>query len=293
MHITGKILAWLAVIGCGAAVALTAKALDIRSQWMDVAQKREAEFLANEKQLQTREAEVRELRLELGRVNLGWNRYWNGVRTAVLDQDQGSLTVEGLGTNRGLAERQIVYAFAPNGDGTFTYVGDFKVTTAREDRAALEPNWRVRPGVAQSWRTGDWRIRSLIPAQHQVRFTNLEVELLIADELLTAQRDNVARQQQLTQVAEQHVQLRVGEINGLPDLEGKTLPPEISKGLLTVLADEEDTRNGVLLQVDDLLRKLRETNEGIDRLRALNAQLVASLPQPEDEPKVPVSAAGR
>ena len=276
MHISGKILLGLAFIGCVAALFLTSKQLLIRNAWMIKIQKLEAEHAQNEKLVAEKKKALHDTRTELARVMLDWDRHWSDIRADLVDPR----VQIALGQNRGVQDKQVLHAFAPNGDGTFTYAGDFKVTTVREDQAALEPNWRSRPGEVTVKGGPGWRIRASIPAHFQSRFNELEVQLAVVDELITSSTNELARQTELTKVAEEHLALRLGELNGVPELEGKPLPPEIIRGLVTVMVEVEESRNGVLIEVDDLRRKLKAANDRFNSVRAANEELVRSLPQP-------------
>src|SRR5438128_1243270 len=118
MHITGKVFLWLALIGCVASLYLSAKALDIRRAWMLKIQKSEDEFVKNQELIDKKVKTLQDTRTELARVMLDWDRYWGEINASMLEGGKLALDV---GTNRGLTEKQVVFAFAPNGDGTFTF----------------------------------------------------------------------------------------------------------------------------------------------------------------------------
>lgn len=281
MHISGRILAWMVVL-CGiGSLILASKAAQVRWKWMERAQKLEQELASNEKLLAEKQAKRDAIRSELRRVMIPWDRYWGRVPAAVADANSGQITLN-LGSSQGLSDKQVVYAFAPQPDGSYFFVGNFQVSTLRDDRAALDPDWRVRPGEPATWQSGDWRIRTRVPAGFLTRFTELEVSLLVADTQLKSNLTELERQQQLVTLAENHLKLRQGEINGFDELQGKQLPSEMIKGLLTSLTEEEEERNEVLIQVDQLRHRLKQTNEQISQLRKMNASLVQTLPDVEE-----------
>lgn len=289
MHTLGKVLMFFVLIGWIAAVILSVKYLDLRNQWMARAQKLEKEYTDNIAQVETRRKTLALKQKELARLMLPWDRYWNNIAGQV-DTSNPKPALD-VGTNRGLQEKQQVFLFGLNTDGTSTYAGANRVATTREDRAQFEPVWRVRAGDVPAATT--WRVRSMIPAHYETRFNDIEVQFLIAEEDLKSQQRELARQKEAIAVAEEHLQLRIGEINGVKELEGKPLPAEISKGLLTVMVEEEEIRNAALAEVDRLLRSLKDANERFERIRRENSQLVGSLPQPESAPEANVNVTNR
>ncbi len=294
MHISGKILAGFVVIGWIVGLIFTSGDLKIRNAWMKRAQDAEEEFQKNDEQLVQKRALLANRRRELARVMLPWDRYWTKITgTPLGGAGDGKVQLEGVGSNHGLTEKHVIYLFAPNADGSSTLLGSggFRVTKALEDRAALEPTWRMRAGDVSA-KPGEWRARALVPAHYEARFSQLEVELIAADDALRAGQQELDRQTEAIKVATEHLNLRLNEINGNPDLEGKDLPPSIVKGLLTVLEDEEELRNAALAQVDRLLRDLKQTREAFDRVRQANVELTNSLPHPAATPPK-VSATSR
>lgn len=279
MHTSGKVLAWFVVLlGCGA-VVLTGKALAIRTAWMEKAQKYEADYARNAVQLDERVVKLQQIRNELERQMLGWDRYWANIPGGVLDPVKGQIQLD-LGTNRGLQDKQVVYVFVQNPDGTSTYAGNFRVSTVQPARAALDAVWRVRPGDLGAIPQGRWRVRTMIPTPDQTRFTDLEVQLLVADEQLAASHRGLELQVALGKVAEQHSDFRFKEVNGDPALAANEVPPEIKAGLLATMAEVEESRNTALAEVDHLRRELKTTNEEFNRILGLNQELTESLPQP-------------
>lgn len=269
---------FLAIVGAIVALLFSSWYLDIRSQWMAKAQKLEQEYTENIEKVQNSRAKLAAKQKEVTRTMLAWDRYWTKINGSVSDAGKGQVTLD-IGTNRGLQDKQVVYVFELDADGKSNYYGAFRVATAREDRCSLEPIWRMRPGDVPEKGTS-WRIRTMIPAHYGTRISDLEAQFLIADEDLRIQEGELKRQQEAITVAQEHLELRLGEINGVKELEGKPLPAEVIKGLLSVMVEEEEVRNKALAAVDDLLRKLKVANERFERIRRENSQLAGSLPQP-------------
>lgn len=278
MNIFGKICLGLVVIGAIAATVLTTRMLATRNSWMIQNQKLEDEFQKNQEEIAKRKAELKLKRDELTRLMLDWERDWDDVPTQV-DPARGFLQV-GVGTSRGLQDKQVVWAFQKNQDGSSLLAGEFKVTQIRDEQTILEPNWRLRPGDTQDWQAGNWRIRSLVPSYFGDRLTATEVDFLVADEDLGAKKADVALQTKMVAAANEELDQRLKEINGQPQNEGKELPPEIIRGFIATMLEEEELRNAALAAVDFLVHDLKHTNAAIQRTHKLNQRLVKTLPQP-------------
>ncbi|MBI5759312.1 MAG: hypothetical protein HZA46_12410 [Planctomycetales bacterium] len=278
MNIFGKICLWLAVIGIIASLVLTSRMLGIRMAWMTQNQKLEEEFQKNQEEIAKRKTELKLKKDELTRLMLDWDRVWDDVAVQV-DPAGGSLQAA-VGSNRGVQDKQVVWAFQKNQDGSSLLAGDFKVGNIRDELAVLAPNWRLRPGDTQGWQAGNWRVRSLVPSFYGERLTATEVALLVADEDLAAKKDDVVLQTRMVAAANGELDQRMKEINGDQQNDGKELPTEIIKGFLATMLDEEELRNTALATVDQLNHDLKRTTERISRIHKINQQLVKSLPQP-------------
>lgn len=284
MNIFGKICLWLVVLGSIGAVVLTTRLLATRNAWMTQNQKLEDEFLKNQEEIAKRTAELKLKRDDLTRLMLDWDRDWDDVATQIVDSAIGTLQIQ-VGTTRGLQDKQVVWAFQKNQDGSSQLAGEFKVTAVRDEQAILAPNWRLRPGDTQGWQPGNWRIRSMVPSHFGEALTTMEVGLLVADEDLGAKKDDVVLQTKMVADATAELDQRMKEINGQPQNEGKELPTEIIKGFLATMLDEEELRNAALAAVDQLVHDLKHTTESIQRIHKINQQLVNTLPQPATPPK--------
>jgi hypothetical protein len=276
MHVSGKVLVWLTALAWVGALALTAKATQVRTRWMEATQKKEAEYAKNEQDLAQRREKLKSLTSELRRTMIPWERYWPTVPAGVGNPATGEVTAN-IGTTLGVRDKDVLYGFAKLPDGTYFYAGNFEVARANDANCSLAPIWRIRPEEANQWPRGDWRFRSKIPAQFHSLFTSLESELLLADTLLKARNTELSRQQIVLASAQEHLQLRMGEINGFENLAGKELPREMIAGYLTALAEEEDARNKLEIEVDQLRRDLKATNERIVEVVGRNATMSRSL----------------
>jgi hypothetical protein len=290
MHVSGKVLVWLTALAWVGALALTAKGTQIRTRWMEATQKKEAEFAKNEQDLAQRREKLKSLTSELRRTMIPWERYWQTVPAGVGNPATGEVTAN-IGTTGGVRDKDVLYGFAKRPDGSYFYAGNFEVAKANDANCSLTPLWRVRPEESNQWPRGDWRFRSKIPAQFHSLFTSLESELLLADTLLKARMTELTRQQTLLASAQEHLQLRLGEINGFQNLDGKDLPREMIVGYLSALAEEEEDRNKLEIEADQLRRELKATNERIVEVVNQNAAMSKSLSDAGDSGGVPPSAA--
>lgn len=286
MHISGKILALLVIIGWGVGLAFSSRALEVRTKWMAKAQKEEEEWKKVSEQLAKERAERDQLMATATRLTYGWERWWNDVQTQVADQRAATLQLE-MGSSRGVVDKQQLWCFAPRpkdgsvpeSDNPVMFIGCFRVSTLRDDMAVLSPLWRVR-SAGVNWPSGLWRCRALVPSNYQNRFNDLEVQFLVADENLTAAKNQLALNQRLIASADEHIGLRMNQVNGAADLDGKGLPDEIVKGLLATLGDEEEQRNNALVEVDRLLRALKDTQDAVAAAVQSNRQLHDRLGTP-------------
>src|SRR5689334_6657164 len=108
MHTSGKVLAWFVVVGALAVIFLSAKTLYIRSEWMKVAQKNEADIRKNEEQILLKTRQLDALKSEFARSMLGWDRYWPEVPSHL--NQKGELQLS-LGTGYGVQGDQVLYIF--------------------------------------------------------------------------------------------------------------------------------------------------------------------------------------
>lgn len=289
MHISGKVFAWLSVLGSLGAVALSAKMVQVRNSWIESANALTTEIEKNAAEIESQSDNLKSLLAALDRTTMGWDVYWFPFEMQPADPNQGTMTAS-FGSKFGLKEQQLVYAFQPNADGNgYTYVGPMRVVAVREQQSILAPTWRVLPGEGRQWNYGPgWRLRSMVPAARKARFSDLEVQLTLAKERVADEQQNYAIQERLVQQAQQHLDLRMKELLGDPANEPmrENLPQYLVDGLVTTLADTEEKRNAELVEVDRLRREIDNAHQKYLDLSRTNNQLVESLPQPQ----LPVTA---
>lgn len=276
MHISGKILAWMAVAGAAAAVVLTARTLELRGGWIQELEELQEQNQKNAQDIAATEKEVERLKRELNENLRRWGRYWTGVE--INAGADGRLTSSTWGTNAGLGvpqngEPPVVYAFQPADDG-YQYVGEFRATTLRENRAALQLTRQARPGETSDWQSGRWHFRTLIAPSYHSRFSTLHKRLAVARESVERARSNLNDQQELLQHAQNQLEVRKQELFGQEDDPQKP-------GLVARLHQAEEKRNTTLAEVDDLRHALKQAVAARNRLIQENRQLVGTLPQPQ------------
>lgn len=279
MHIMGKVGVWLVVIAAAASTVLTAKFIQVRNSWT----KKNVTLQNTYRTLQPKIADLNEqlARLEgdLYRSKELWGGYWNDVPTAVRPQD-GAVVVD-RGTDQGLRDGMTLYGFEILPDGTSIYRGDFKVVTARQVQTQLQPNWRVRPEDVSTWQpNGKWRWRNLVPPGGQPNYDVQVLSIAKADDTLTDRKKKLATEVALEKQAEAQKNLRDAELVGGDQLpKDPALDVEFREGLVAALEQVEEERNQVLRKVDELRRRLRATQQSVDRLQAENLELSQKLPQ--------------
>ncbi len=160
MHVSGKVAAWLVVVGIGVAVFFSAKTLAIRDAWMKIAQDNEKKIRENDEEIKKREKILDESRSKLARTMLGWDRYWPDVQIA--GNPQTGLTL-GIGTGKGVQADQVLYVFVPNANGTSTYLGDYKASAPGDNQVQAKPNSRRRPADGKQVQAQNSRVRTLLP----------------------------------------------------------------------------------------------------------------------------------
>ena len=276
----GLALGILVMIGAVVGMIFSSKLILIRNSWHKKTSDAKANVIAQRKNLADSEKKVVLARAELQRAIHGWEQYWPAVQ---VDRAQPGVLGLSFGTNQRLALNAPVYVFQPaeNGNGV-SYVGPFKVKEVNEAQAALTPLWRLR-GEEESWKFGpNWRIRTNIPRQYQNTLSDLEVMLLRKDEILFAQNKHLRIQQEAKKSAEEHLQLRLKELNGDPDLrpKEKSLNRFLVEGLHKAVTDTEAVRDSVQADVDELRRLVKRTRDEIERLKGDNERLAKRLSGP-------------
>ncbi len=295
MHTLGKVLTWFVVIFAAVAFVLTGRMLDVRNTWAkklnDV--KTQNEQLA--KDLEEKSAHLAGLRQELANTMLGWEMPIgpNGnlaFNIPMAPAGDGTITSNNFGSNDGLGvpvtpEQPVVYLFNENpADGTSKYLGQFQVTTLRENQAQFKPTWRLRGDEATTWpANANYRVRTMIPAETVARFNDAYTDLTHGDELLADKQKHLKIQTELVDVSNKHLKHRQEELLGYetPPPGADQLPAEWTVGLVAAMAEEEESRNEELAKLDQLRRDVKAAYELLAKLIRENTDLVRTLPGPD------------
>lgn len=286
MHTSGKVAVVLVIVLALVAGYFGAKTFAVRDAWMKVAQDNEAAIRKHEAEISELTRKRDEKRKDLARTLLGWDRYWSDVKATPV---AGGFKFS-IGQNQHVRPEQVLFVFGVNQDGTSTYLGDFKVVNIGENEVAARPNSRRRPNDPQQL-PPTFRVRSLLPNRFTTRLAALDQELLAAELTIDANNAELARQKELMEQSTKAIANRMAELDGNPQLAGKTIPIVHVAGLLTSIVEEEEARNAALIESDRLMRELRETRLEFERIRKENKKLVETLPAPSSDPAL--GSAGR
>jgi hypothetical protein len=278
MHISGKIAAWFVAVGIVVSVYFAAKTLSIRDAWMKIAQENEKKIKDNDEEI-ARQIRIRdEKRTQLARTMFSWDRYWNDVQ--IVGQNAADKINLKLGASQGVQKDQVLYVFVPNADGTWSYLGDYKVLVAGDAQVEAKAHSRRRPAEAKQVAAQNARVRTMIPDPFLSRLGALDQQLLAAELTFKMNNDSLKSQGTLGELTEGQIAARMAEIDGNPALQGQALPNVNIKGLLNALKEEEEARHAALLEADRLMRDLKAARDEFARVRGENEKRIQSLPRP-------------
>lgn len=292
MHISGKIFLFLAIAGAMASAAFMAQMMTVRNSWMKANNELKEANEQNAESIAKQEAELENLQGELDLALLNWGTPINGFD--MTQANPGAVRVA-IGAVNGVVDGQsrqppgenpVLHAFRPAEDGSgFVYVGPLKVQAVADNETDMIPTWSVRPGEIDPWNQQNrfWRVWQRVPSAGVTRFTDLQQEIFAADERLASKNSYLAIQQQLLDDAKQQNQVRMQELLGPaqpipipPDLDGV----EFSHGLLAAIAAEEEARNELQADIDQLRRKLKSAFARLEGTSKDNDALIKELPAP-------------
>lgn len=282
MNVWGKVFAVLVVLAAAANTFLTAKFIQIRNTYAAKAKGFQEKYDTARTKLQETRRLAEQLRNEWEATERAWGMRWV-VNTQVTNPITGQVVAE-LGTNQRLKDQQVLHGFELLGNDQAVYRGAFVITTAQADRSALQATWRVRPEDVQTWQSGRWRWRTMIPSAYSQQSDEQTLAFSQLDEVLGDRRATLQIQDALIREAQQQRKLRLAELIGGEELATEeALPPEFRQGLTVTLASTEEERNKLIVEIDDLRRRVRQTRDAVLRLQQENEQLVLKLPQPVSE----------
>ena len=293
MHIYGKILLSLVIIGAAASTAFTARMFDVRNSWLEAAAKLETENEKNAIEIAKQETDLARLKRELKLLLLKWGKPVTDVEVAEGASAQ-SVTLK-IGTSNGIESGQnrqppgpnpMLYAFrsADDGDG-MVFVGPFTAQTVRDRETDLVPTWTVRTGETQPWAANlsGWRVWSRLPAGAVTGFGKLQQALIDADERLANRDMSLKIQQGLLDGANKQNRIRREELLGPanpPKPAADLTSMEFTHGLSAAIAAEEEERNKSQAEIDRLRHEVKLAFEKLEENEKTNRQLIKQLPQP-------------
>lgn len=286
MHKLGIVLAFLVVIASGIAGVLTAKLVQVRNSWTAKVVASKANYQKSAQKIEELEARIDSLKSELFRSRELWGGFWPSVQTTKTNPTDGSLQIM-IGTDQGVRDKELLHGFEIAQDGSAIYRGSFSVVGIQNNAANLKPNFRATPDDVEKWQPGNWRWRNLIPSGYLETFDRQLLTILKHEEVLRARTIALNTQKDLLAKANDSLKQREAELVG-GDLLGKpaNVGPEYREGLVATIEKEEEARNQVLQQIDELRRKVLKTQAEIELLKTENVELVNRLPASESKEDV-------
>jgi hypothetical protein len=290
MHISGKIFLFLTIVGGFASAAFTAQTITVRNSWTMKNDGLRQKNIESSKAIVTKEAELAELRAELKLVRMNWGSWITGFTVNQASAASISLPIgmrKGIvgGQNRQGGENPLLQVFHQSADGKGSvWVGPLHVQSVTENSAELVPTWSVRAGEATPWNVQNqrWRVWQRVPAGQVTRFTDLQHELISADERLTAKIGYLTVQQGLFEDANKQLQKRLQELLGpaeAAEIWTELVGLEFTHGLLTAIGGEEEARNSLQAEIDRLRREVKEAFAMLERTTDDNSELIKELPK--------------
>lgn len=289
MSKTGKFFLVLNLLMGIGAIYVIGGYVSMRNAWQQRVEKAQSAYVKKRESIDTTKQAYNEAAETMTRKRLAWGRSngWEKVGVTITDPNRG-LIQAAIGTNKGLtlpvsvdggatpATKPILYAFQPTADGGYEYVGEFQATTIDANRSAFELTRAVRPGEGQTWKPGGWRFRDRVPSGQLARFTELEVQIDQATELLKERQVNIKTQDNLLKVAKEQLQDRLKELNGNP--ESPDLLGEVTKkGLVESIRLNDQKRNENLNELNRLRLKLKSLHDQFLKLKQDNVELANEI----------------
>lgn len=248
---------------------------------------------ANEKnagQLDIDRRKLDELKGELTRTNLGWSQVWDDVQT----NPNGVVLQVNIGTNQGLRYSQdangnqvapVLHAFRPQAEG-FVYVGPFVAQAINADSANLAAAWTPIGAKANgAWQDEsttwagfagpNWRFRAQIPANVKVTFDGRVGRFHSNYNSFEEAQLQLQQQQEMFTAANEQRDMRNRELQGPPvgadpPAENDIDPnrPELAIGLVAAIENEEEARDVLQVEVDEIRRSIRDLSVRIQELES-------------------------
>ena len=215
---------------------------------------------------------------ELVSAKLGWGYEWEfpagGNIGSVSVVGGTTLNVNGLGKSNGLLpvtnpqttdqSPPIAHVFTLNDQNQVVYVGEFfaRLDRLQDTNCTLEPTWLPSPQEIAGWNfSRGARIRSQIPPGPRNSFSGLNQTILRSFQQASLTDIHIEDQNRLNAAAEEGLNVRKRELTGDPNGPEIAEHSEYRLGLVTALKNEEEERNAIQAEVDDLRRRLKTATE--------------------------------
>ncbi|HUG18871.1 MAG TPA: hypothetical protein VMM56_07815 [Planctomycetaceae bacterium] len=295
MHTFGKVLTWLSLLLVIAGTILTGKAINVRNSWTEKVDALRKENSDRALSILQKESRLNEVRQELALTVQHWNRIWKGVDVNVTDANRGTLGIS-LGTNQGIdqppsTEPKTIHGFHQIDATTSRYIGSFRLSGAPADNSSsLELTWIGNPAEIATWPSGQkWRFYESVPAAFSQNIERVLNEIATAEEDLTNAENLRTASTERNEAVKDQIVKRNKELKGTggdppdadnleEDLKPFVLPVDI-EGLLTVLSQEEESRDSSLQLVDSLRKSIYDAQVRLQALVDQSLELEGKLPK--------------
>tara|TARA_B100000029_G_scaffold54113_1_gene49149 strand:+ start:36 stop:965 length:930 start_codon:yes stop_codon:yes gene_type:complete len=291
MHVLGKVLAWFIVLGAGAAIVLSARTHQVRSSWHKALSDHREAYESKTDEFRIARFAHQAAIVDRDNAKRGWGSMWDPVDVRVVNAQNGFLQtsdaqtagIAALAATGNQQQPMMMHGFLKIADGPDRFVGTFiQEGPAQGGMRTWKPTWQLRRGdQVDTWGSGQWRIRTTIPAHQKTRFVNLEVLLTQGDQTVADKGLDANIKGNVDLKADDQLRLRIAELMGenpdLAGLKGK-LPDHMVDGLVRAIAAAEEQRNLGIETVDQLRRSLKDNHDRANLLLQQNRTLERSLP---------------
>lgn len=215
---------------------------------------------------------------ELVSAKLGWGYEWDfpaGGNIGSVAVVRGTLlNVNGLGKGNGLLPvtktgttdqiPPIAHVFTVNDQNQVVYIGEFsaRLDQLQDTNCILEPTWAPLAEELARWDfSRGARIRAQIPPGPRNSFSGLNQTILRSSQQWSLTDVHVTDQKRLNAAAEEGLNVRKRELTGDPNGPEIAEHSEYRQGLVEALKNQEEERNAIQVEVDDLRRRLKTATE--------------------------------
>lgn len=278
-----KVLLALVMIVAGVAIFLTMKINARRDDFTKqiVALKRTA--AENAEKLRVDRATKATVEANVNRQMFHWGHEWAAANSGPMAGFNNAVQVsvglnQGLGAKEKLANKPLpnIYVFQPSADGSERYLGEFQVQEAQDNMAAAALTRAPYAGEAETWPTGEYRVRDAIPPGWRNSFIEMHTQQTLADQQIIDEEAKLAIQNKHIAESQKTLEQRLAELNGDPNAPEKA-SSVVKKGLVQSIRDEEADRNTLLKEVDTLRRSLSDRYAELKTVIDENQKIVDSM----------------